>query len=61
MRKIITFCIAAGASLFILGYAMHMFVGGLVSKTTETAIIAAAVVIGASVIAWMTWDVLRRR
>jgi hypothetical protein len=61
MRPIIMFVIGASASLFILGYAVHMFVGGLVSRPAEITIIGIAEVIGASAIGWMTWDVLRRR
>jgi len=61
MRPVIMFAIGAIASLCILGYAVHMFIGGLVSKQTEVISIAAAVLIGASAIGWMTWDVLRRR
>jgi hypothetical protein len=55
------FAIGASASLFILGYAVHMFIGGLVSRPTEFTIIGVTVLIGASAIGWMTWDVLRRR
>lgn len=61
MRPIIMFVLGASASLFILGYAVHMFIGGLVSRSTEIAVIGLAVLIGASAIAWMTWDVLKRR
>lgn len=61
MRPIIMFAIGAFASLCILGYAVHMFIGGLVSRQTEIITIGGAVFIGASAIGWMTWDVLRRR
>lgn len=61
MRPLILFGVGASASLFILGYAVHMFIGGLVSRSTEIITIAVAVLIGASAITWMTWDVLRRR
>jgi uncharacterized membrane protein len=61
MRQIISLSIGAIASLCILGYAVHMFIGGLVQPSTEMAVIAIAVLIGASAIGWMTWDVLRRR
>jgi hypothetical protein len=55
------FTIGAIASLCILGYAVHMFIGGLVSRQTEFITIGVAILIGASAIGWMTWDVLRRR
>jgi len=61
MRPVILFTIGASASLFILGYVVHMFIGGLVSRPTEIIVIAVAVLIGAAVIGWMAWDVLRRR
>jgi hypothetical protein len=61
MRPIILFAIGAIASLCILGYAVHMFIGGLVSRHTEIITIGGAVLVGASAIGWMTWDVLRRR
>ncbi len=61
MRPVILFLSGAIASLFILGYAVHMFIGGLVRPATEYWIIGAAVCIGASVIFWMAWDVLHRR
>jgi len=61
MRAIVLFFVGAVASLFILGYAIHMFVGGLVQPMTEKGLIAGAVLIGATAIGWMAWDVLRRR
>jgi len=61
MRTIIMYAVAAIASLMIMGYAVHMFVGGMVSAATEHIAIAVVVGIGAMVIVWMTWDVLNRR
>jgi len=61
MRKFIAYTIGATASLFILGYTVHMFVGGLVSGFTERLAIASTVGIGAVVIGWMTWDILHRK
>ncbi len=61
MRAIIMYAVGAIASLVIMGYAVHMFIGGMVSPTAEHAIIAVIVSIGAAAIAWMTWDVLNRR
>lgn len=61
MRPIILFTVGAMASLFILGFAVHMFIGGLVQPLTEKIVIAGAVLVGASAIGWMTWDVLHRR
>lgn len=61
MREIIIYSVAALGSLFVLGYSVHMLVGGLVSAETEFWIITAACIIGAVVIAVMAWDVVRRR
>jgi hypothetical protein len=61
MKELIIYSIAAVSSLFVLGYSVHMFVGGLVSKTTENWLIAGACLIGALVVAFMYWDVFRRR
>ena len=61
MRKIIVYAIGATASLFILGYTVHMFLGGLVSAAAEHAATAIVVGIGAVAIGWMTWDIIRRK
>lgn len=61
MKEIILYTIAGISSLFVLGYSVHMFVGGLVAPETETAIIVAACSIGVLVIGFMAWDVIRRR
>jgi len=61
IRELIIYSIAAVSSLFVLGYSVHMFVGGLVSKQTETWLIAAICLLGTLAIAYMYWDVIRRR
>lgn len=61
MREIAIYTIAAAAGLAILGYSIHMFVGGLVSWRSEKIIIAAAVLVGAVAIALMARDVVRTR
>jgi len=61
MKELIIYSIAAISSLFVLGYSVHMFVGGLVSEETETWLIAATCLVGVAVIAYMYWDVIRRR
>lgn len=61
MREIFIYLIAALAGLTVLGYSVHMLVGGLVSRTTEYSLIAAACLLGAGVLAFMAWDVVRRR
>jgi len=59
--EILVYIIAAVTALFITGYAMHMFIGGLVSPDAEELIIAIACVIVAAAIAFMVWDVAQRR
>jgi len=59
--EILIYIIAAAAALFITGYAMHMFIGGLVSPELEQQIIVVACVVVAAVMAFMAWDVIQRR
>ena len=61
MREIIIYSISAIAALIVLGYSVHMFVGGLVEPTTERMLITGACLIGGVVIGLMAWDVMRRR
>lgn len=61
MKEIIIYLIAAISSLFILGYTVHMFVGGLVSEHTENMLIIASCAIATVIIAFMVRDVIKRR
>lgn len=61
MREIIILITVAVSSLFILGYSVHMFIGGLVSPETEKISIIAAVVVGAIIIAFLGWDIFNQR
>lgn len=61
MREIAIYAVAGVGSLFILGYSIHMFVGGLVSAQTETTLIIAACTLGAIAMGIMAWDVAQRR
>lgn len=61
MKEIIVYLIAAVAGLTILGYSVHMLIGGLVSSATEYTVIAVAVLVGAVVIGFLAWDVVKRR
>ncbi len=61
MKEIIIYLIAAVAGLAILGYSVHMLIGGLVSKTTEFTVITCAVLVGAALLGYLAWDVIRRR
>jgi hypothetical protein len=61
MLEILIFAVAGTGALFITGYAVHMFVGGLVSAETEQQIIVIVCVIAACAMAYMAWDVIQRR
>jgi len=61
MREFILLLFVACSSVFILGYSIHMLIGGLVSKTTETWIITGACTIGVVILVFMGWDIIRQR
>jgi len=48
MKEILVYLVSGIASLFIFGYSVHMFVGGLVSEQLEIILIAAVVIIAAA-------------
>ncbi len=61
MKEIIIYSIVGLSALFIMGYSVHMFVGGIVAVETERRLIVGVCLIGIAVMAAMVWDVLRRR
>jgi len=61
MKEAIVYGIVAISSLILLGYTVHMFIGGIVSERTETLATAVVMIIGAVAIGFMAWDVIRRR
>ncbi|HHM05752.1 MAG TPA: hypothetical protein ENJ19_08410 [Gammaproteobacteria bacterium] len=61
MKEIIIYLFLSISSTGMLAYTVHMFLGGVVSERTEHLAMGAAVVIWAGVIAFLWWDVLRRR
>jgi hypothetical protein len=61
MKEIIFYAIVAVSALFILGFSIHMLIGGIVSPQTERSIIIGACLIGVAVIGAMATDVIRRR
>lgn len=61
MGEILMYLIVAIAALFVTGYAVHMFIGGLVSPESEFQLIVLVCLIVAGVIGYMTWDVIQRR
>ncbi|KPJ94789.1 MAG: hypothetical protein AMJ55_05730 [Gammaproteobacteria bacterium SG8_15] len=61
MKEVIILLFVAISSLFILGYSIHMFIGGLVSPETEKIAIVTAVIIGAVILVLLGLDIVRQR
>jgi len=61
MKEAIIYSIIACTSLFLTGYVVHMFIGGLVSERTEKLAMIVVVSIAATVYAFLAWDVIKRR
>jgi len=61
MKEAIVYGVVAISSLILLGYTVHMFIGGIVSERTETLAMVVVMLIGAVAIGFMAWDVIRRR
>jgi len=61
MKELLVYGISGLAAIFIFGYTVHMFVGGLVSEETEIAMIITVVIIATGVLGYLAWDTLRRR
>jgi Mn2+/Fe2+ NRAMP family transporter len=61
LKEIIILIIVSCSSLFILGYSIHMFIGGLVSASTEFWAIVIACILGAIIIAFLILDIFRQR
>jgi len=59
--EILIFAVAGIGALFMTGYAVHMFVGGLVSIETEHNFIILFCLIAMCAMAYMAWDVIQRR
>lgn len=61
IQEVLIYLAVALSSLFIMSYAVHMLVGGLVSKETEYFLILATSLVGIVAIGFMVWDVIRHR
>jgi hypothetical protein len=61
MKELLILIIVAISSLFILGYSIHMFIGGLVSPQTEKISIITVVSIGAVILVFLGLDIIRQR
>lgn len=61
MKELLLYGLAALGGLVVLGYTVHMFIGGLVSTHTERGAIILVCLIGAACLAYMGWDIVKRR
>ena len=61
MKEIFILVFVAISSLFILGYSVHMFIGGLVSPETEKVSIFVACSIGAVILVFLGLDIVKQR
>ena len=61
LKEIAILIIVSVSSLVILGYSIHMFVGGLVNESTERWAIGIACTIGLIIICFLIADILRQR
>lgn len=61
IKEIIIYSIVAASSLVLTAYVVHMFVDGLVEDETKHTIMIGAVCLVATAIAFMVWDVIKRR
>jgi hypothetical protein len=61
MKELAILVLVALSSVFILGYSIHMLIGGLVSEGTEKGIIVIACTVGVAIISFMGWDIMRQR
>lgn len=60
-KEIIILIIVSLSSLFLLGYSIHMLIGGIVSETTERWSIIVACILGAIIIGFLVMDIFRQR
>ncbi len=61
MKEAIIYLIVAISSLLLMAYTVHMFVGGLVEEETENTIMIIVLAISATVMAFLGWDIVKRR
>jgi len=61
IQEVAVYLVVAISSLFIMGFVMHMLVGGLVSPETEEMLIILICLVDLIAISLMARDVIRRR
>jgi hypothetical protein len=60
-KEILILIIVSLSSLFLLGFSIHMLIGGLVSESTELWAIVIASAIGTVIIGFLIADIFRQR
>jgi len=61
MKELAIYSVSGIASLFILGYSVHILLGGIVSEQTEMIAIGFVVLADIGAMSWMVRDVIRQR
>jgi hypothetical protein len=61
IKEIFIYFVVAISSLFGLGFAVHMLVGGMVSPETEYSLISITCLTAVAAIVYMVWDVIQHR
>jgi len=61
MKDFIIVSTVAISFVFILGYVVHMFIGGLVEPATEKMTIIAVCSIGIGIVIYLGLDILKQR
>jgi len=61
MKEMLIYLFVAVSSLIIMGYAVHMFVGGLISEQVEHWLITVVCVIVSGVMGYMIRDIVVQR
>ncbi|RMH59189.1 MAG: hypothetical protein D6678_08255 [Zetaproteobacteria bacterium] len=61
MREGFVYGLSGLAAIFIFGYSVHMFVGGLVSTRTEIALIAVVSLLASAAVGALLWTVFRQQ
>lgn len=61
MKEVVILSLVALSAIFLLGYSIHMLIGGLVTESTESWVIGIACTAGIAIVSFMAWDILRQR
>ncbi len=61
IKEIFIYGLVGFSTLSMLAYTIHMFIGGVVSERTEKTVMVSAVLIGATILAFLAWDIIKRR